>query len=108
MPNTRYMQEVTRMSNDFYLDVESGKPAAEAHYLYIPKGTAIPNSLVLFREHTSRFSLQPAHPMPLDSLNNTLSRFYLEFGRTFNPDAWLDRNPYHDAFSDDEEEWMNY
>lgn len=41
-------------------------------------------------------------------LNSTLTRFYLEFGRTFNPDAWLERNPYHDAFSDDEEEWMNY
>ncbi|KGO74330.1 hypothetical protein PITC_008540 [Penicillium italicum] len=39
MPNTRHMQEVTRMSNDHYLeDVESGKPAAEAHYLCIPKG----------------------------------------------------------------------
>lgn len=41
-------------------------------------------------------------------LNSTLTRFYLEFGRTFNPDAWLERNPYHDAFSDDEEEWMDY
>lgn len=39
MPNTRYMQEITRRSNDYYLeDVESGKPAAEAHYLCIPKG----------------------------------------------------------------------
>ncbi|EKV10963.1 hypothetical protein PDIG_54510 [Penicillium digitatum PHI26] len=39
MPNTHYMQEVTRRSNDYYLEeVESGKPAAEAHYLCIPKG----------------------------------------------------------------------
>ncbi|KAJ5851194.1 hypothetical protein N7455_011050 [Penicillium solitum] len=109
MPNTHLMQKVTRMSNDYYLEVvESGKAAAEAHYLCIPKGTAIPKSLILFREHTSRFSLQPARAMSLDSLNSTLTRFYLEFGRTFNPDAWLERNPYHDAFSDDEEEWMNY
>ncbi|CRL25705.1 unnamed protein product [Penicillium camemberti] len=91
MPNTHLMQKVTRMSNDYYLEeVESGKAAAEAHYLCIPKGTAIPKSLILFR------------------LNSTLTRFYLEFGRTFNPDAWLERNPYHDAFSDDEEEWMDY
>lgn len=33
------MQKVTRMSNDYYLEeVESGKAAAEAHYLCIPKG----------------------------------------------------------------------
>ncbi|CAG8191515.1 unnamed protein product [Penicillium nalgiovense] len=39
MPNTYYMQEVTRRLNDYYLeDVESGKPAAEAHYLCVPKG----------------------------------------------------------------------
>lgn len=39
MPNTHLMQKVTRMSNNYYLeDVESGKAAAEAHYLCIPKG----------------------------------------------------------------------
>ncbi|KAJ6132043.1 hypothetical protein N7471_007258 [Penicillium samsonianum] len=109
MPNTRYMQEITRRSNDYYLeDAESGKPAAEAHYLCIPKGTTIPKSLILFRERTSRFSLQPAHPMSLEGLNKTLTHFYLDFGRTFNPDSWLDRNPYHEAFSDYEEEWMNH
>ena len=43
-----------------------------------------------------------------EALNKTLSHFYLDFGRVFNPDAWLDMNPYHGAFSDHEEEWMNY
>jgi hypothetical protein len=42
------------------------------------------------------------------ALNKILSQFYLDFGRVFNPDAWLDMNPYHEAFSDHEEEWMNY
>ncbi|KAJ5360720.1 hypothetical protein N7517_009911 [Penicillium concentricum] len=108
MPNTHYMQEVTRISNDHYLeDVESGDPAAEAHYLCMPQGTAIPKSLILFRERTSRFSLQPAHPISLDDLNKILTHFYLEFGRTFNPDAWLEMN-YHEAFVDDQEEWMRH
>ncbi|KAJ5836891.1 hypothetical protein N7447_002917 [Penicillium robsamsonii] len=96
------------MSNDYYLeDVESGDPAAEAHYLSMPKGTAIPKSLILFRERTSRFSLRPAHPMSLDDVNTTLTHFYLEFGRTFNPDAWLEMNVYHEAFVDDQE-WMRH
>ena len=40
MPNTLFMQKVTRMNLDHYLDeLESGKGGvAEPHYLCIPKG----------------------------------------------------------------------
>jgi hypothetical protein len=39
MPNTYYMQELTRMHYDYYLDaVEDGKPPADPHYLCLPKG----------------------------------------------------------------------
>ncbi|PKY09115.1 hypothetical protein P168DRAFT_301688 [Aspergillus campestris IBT 28561] len=69
-------------------------------------GTNIPKSLNLLRERESRFSLQPARPMSLDSLNQELTRFYLESGRMFTPDDWLGRNPYHEAFFDHLEEWM--
>ncbi|RAL09436.1 uncharacterized protein BO97DRAFT_351962 [Aspergillus homomorphus CBS 101889] len=109
MPNTHFMQEITRRSFDHYLDiVESGQSiTAEPHYLCIPKGTPIPESLTLFRERTSRFSLQPARPMSLDILNKTLTQFYFDYGRIFNPDDWLGRHPYHEASFDDQEEWMN-
>ncbi|KAJ5238275.1 hypothetical protein N7468_002894 [Penicillium chermesinum] len=108
MPNTHFMQEITRRSFDHYLDnLESDQTSAEPHYLCIPKGTSIPDSLTLFRERTSRFSLQPAHPMSLDSLNKTLTRFYLDAGLVFKPDDWLGRNPYHEASFDDKEEWMS-
>lgn len=83
MPNTHYMQELSRMHYDYYLDaVESGTPTAYPHCLGLPKGgipgsrsseadsnevvgTSIPSSLILFREQNSWFSLQPSHPMPL-------------------------------------------
>ncbi|KAL3474186.1 hypothetical protein BJX99DRAFT_232040 [Aspergillus californicus] len=108
MPNTPFMQEITRRSFDSYLEnLEIGQPPAEPHYLCIAKGTPIPRSLTLFRERTSLFSLQPAHTMPLDSLNKTLTQFYRDHGRVLNPDDWLDRNPYHKAIMDDQEEWMN-
>lgn len=96
------------------------------HFFIFLLGTTIPKSLILFRERTSRFSLQLAHPMSLDSmfktvgrpfekkltdwakvLNKTLTQFYLDSGRVFNPDDWLGRNPYHEASFDDQEEWMN-
>ena len=39
MPNTHYMQELTRMHYDYYLDaVEGGMPPADPHYLCLPKG----------------------------------------------------------------------
>ncbi|EAW07718.1 uncharacterized protein ACLA_024330 [Aspergillus clavatus NRRL 1] len=39
MPNTHYMQEVTRRSYDNYLDaVDNGQPEANPHYLCITKG----------------------------------------------------------------------
>jgi hypothetical protein len=39
IPNTHYMQELTRMHYDYYLDaVENGKPTADPHYLCLPKG----------------------------------------------------------------------
>jgi hypothetical protein len=39
MPNTYYMQELTRMHYDYYLDaVEGGMLPADPHYLCLPKG----------------------------------------------------------------------
>ncbi|KAJ5483816.1 hypothetical protein N7539_006016 [Penicillium diatomitis] len=81
MPNTHFMQEITRRSFDNYLDnVESGQHTAEPHYLCIPKG---------------------------QGLNKMLTQFYLHYRRVFNPDDWLGRHPYHEASFDDQEEWMN-
>lgn len=40
-------------------------------------------------------------------LNKTLTRFYRDHGRFLDPDDWLEKNPYHEAFFDDKEDWMN-
>ncbi|EFW14987.1 hypothetical protein D8B26_000377 [Coccidioides posadasii str. Silveira] len=108
MPNTHFMQEITRRSFDNYLDgVDSGKPTAEPHYLCIPQGTSIPNVLTLFREQASRFSLQPSYPMTLAALNEALTKFYSESGHVIAAEEWLDKNPYHEAGFDDSEDWMS-
>ncbi|CAL5871372.1 uncharacterized protein PFLUO_LOCUS5622 [Penicillium psychrofluorescens] len=45
MPNTFFMQELTRRSFDNYFDnLENGQPEAEPHYLCIPKGDQISQS----------------------------------------------------------------
>ena len=39
MPNTHFMQELTRMSYDYYMDsVQDGQPSVEPYYVCIPKG----------------------------------------------------------------------
>jgi hypothetical protein len=39
MPNTHFMQELTRMSYDHYMDsVQDGQPSVEPSYICIPKG----------------------------------------------------------------------
>lgn len=43
MPNTHFMQEITRRSFDNYLDaVDNGLPTVTPHYLRIPKGKHSP------------------------------------------------------------------
>lgn len=108
MPNTPFMQEITRRSYDNYLDaVDNGQPTAQPHYLEIPKETPIPKSLTLFRERASRFSLQPSYPMSLAELNEALTEFYMKAGHITTSDEWLDKNPYHEALFDNSEEWMS-
>lgn len=108
MPNTHFMQEVTRRSYDYYLEgLDDGKPAASPHLLCISKGTVIPDSLLLYRERDSRFLLQPSRPMSLMDLNKTLTDFYIKSGTILDPDGWLEKHPYHEAYFDDSEEWMN-
>jgi hypothetical protein len=39
MPNTHFMQELTRMSYDYYMDsVQDDQPSVEPYYICIPKG----------------------------------------------------------------------
>ncbi|KAJ5580251.1 uncharacterized protein N7459_006236 [Penicillium hispanicum] len=107
MPNTHFMQEITRMSYDNYMEgLDNGQPPSEPHYLCIPKGTTLPPSLTLYREYASRFTLQPSLPMSLDALNQTLTQFYRESGCVISAPDWLDKNPYSEAGFDDEEGWM--
>jgi hypothetical protein len=44
----------------------------------------------------------------LAALNETLTEFYTKSGVMIPPDEWLGENPYHLAFFDDSEEWMNH
>lgn len=108
MPNTYDMQELTRMSHDYYLEtMEDGKPSANPHYLCLPNGTSIPSSLILFRERRAFFSLQPSHPMSLNDLNKALTEFYFRFGITTSAGEWLAKHAYSEAFDDSKEDWMH-
>ncbi|OSX65191.1 hypothetical protein POSPLADRAFT_1065122 [Postia placenta MAD-698-R-SB12] len=125
-PNTHSMQQVTRESYEYYIEaVDGGKPAANPHLLCIRKGTKLPDSLVLYREKYSHFSLQPSRPMPLIgtlkpllpnllisqlgsiALNKTLTEFYKKKGKTLDIDKWLEENSFFKASLDYLGDWEN-
>ncbi|KAL2859977.1 uncharacterized protein BJX67DRAFT_335529 [Aspergillus lucknowensis] len=109
MPNTHFMQEITRRAFDNYLDaIDNGQPVACPLYLSISKGTAIPKTLTLYRERDSRFTLQPSYPMTLQALNEALNCFYATSCSSTPPEEWLKRNPYNEAYFDNSEDWMGF
>ncbi|PLB47326.1 hypothetical protein P170DRAFT_439017 [Aspergillus steynii IBT 23096] len=111
MPNTFFMQELTRMSFDYYLDnLADSQPSADPHLLCIPKDTPIPRTLILLRERNirSRFSLQPSFPMSLNDLNSALTDFYAKYGTPTPAEKWLVEHEYHKSSDDSKEDWMQY
>ncbi len=89
MPNTLTMQEWVRTTFDNYIDgLEDGQSSSNATILRIRKGiyglivirskislirfagTLLPSDLTLFRERSSRFSLQPSCPTNIKGICN--------------------------------------
>ncbi|KAK2752223.1 hypothetical protein FQN54_008155 [Arachnomyces sp. PD_36] len=109
MPNTFFMQELTRMSYDYYVDnLADSQQSMDPHYLRISKGTSIPSALILFRERDSRFWLQPSYPMSLNELNNTLTEFYFHSGMIIPAEKWLEKHEYSKAYEDLKDDWMHH
>ncbi|KAJ5782844.1 hypothetical protein N7457_004618 [Penicillium paradoxum] len=88
-PNIHLMHEMTGNAVDYYIyALENGHPpAADPHFVCIPKGTVIPKHLTLFHEKAWQFSLQPTYPMSIDGerieLNKAIARFYYTSGRIY-------------------------
>lgn len=92
MPNSRLMQQMLRFDFERYQeDIGDGKSLMDPTVICIPRGmniyrlgvkcywklmalgTRIPPALVLWREGLSRFSLQPSHPLEIESESCNLS-----------------------------------
>ncbi len=88
MPNTFTMQEIIRTAVDNYIDdVENGMMVERPYIFTIPKGersssqvrvaltrlqgTPLPKALVLLRERTAQFSLQPSQPISRDGISSS-------------------------------------
>ncbi|KAK3172511.1 hypothetical protein OEA41_005833 [Lepraria neglecta] len=103
------MQEMIRTCYDECLEeeAEGGKSAKLPIVLPTPRGTPSPSTLILFREHSSRFSLQSAYPKSLVELNTSLNIFYMAQADITIAERWLMDNTFEDAVADEAEaEWM--
>ncbi|KAF7621564.1 hypothetical protein AFLA_011860 [Aspergillus flavus NRRL3357] len=109
-PNTCLMQELLRTDYDHYAEAaEVGGPTTDPLVITIRKDTVIPPSLILFRDETSRFSLQPSSPLLLSVFNNMLDEFYSTSATFTDAVEWMEKHDFHDAFADSAtEDWMGH
>ncbi|XWW95588.1 hypothetical protein V2A60_003553 [Cordyceps javanica] len=108
LPNTFDMQEYIRRYYDEFLDREEAGDIIDAPRIFtVPKGTSIPDNLILIHEYLARFSLQPSHGISLQDLNRSLDEFFDKFANKEAAEAWLDKHPYQSAIVDDNYKiWM--
>ncbi|KAF2799226.1 hypothetical protein K505DRAFT_321302 [Melanomma pulvis-pyrius CBS 109.77] len=77
-PNTQFKREMIQRSRGDDVVVYS-----------IPKGTLLPEDLILVHEFKDHYSLQAARDMPLQELNNKITNFLENHGNVRDKDAWL-------------------
>ncbi|GAA5940264.1 hypothetical protein JCM10213_008381 [Rhodosporidiobolus nylandii] len=59
----------------------------------LPEGLKLPDSLVLYHEHSDHYSLQPRYPIPLPRLNDELTRF-MQMCDWYTQHEWCDAYPF--------------
>ncbi|KND92483.1 hypothetical protein TOPH_02733 [Tolypocladium ophioglossoides CBS 100239] len=59
----------------------------------VPKGTRLPDNLILVHERTDHYSLQPAQDMTLDALNDKATSFFLAHAKLYTRNQWLKAYP---------------
>ncbi|KAK8149046.1 hypothetical protein G3M48_008410 [Beauveria asiatica] len=107
-PNTFSMQEFTRNHFDEFLDLKDSGETVDIPRIYtIPKGTSIPESLILIYEHLAWFSLQPSRGMSLQDLNRSLDDFFDSAATKESVESWLASHPFDAASDNAEEAWKN-
>ncbi|OAA51129.1 hypothetical protein BBO_01076 [Beauveria brongniartii RCEF 3172] len=100
--------EFTRNHYDEFLDLKDAGETVDVPRIYtIPKGTSIPESLILIYEHLAWFSLQPSRGMSLQDLNRSLDDFFDSAATKESVESWLASHPFDAASDNAEEAWKN-
>jgi hypothetical protein len=68
----------------------------DARIYRIPKGTKLPDNLILLHEHSDHYSLQTTEPVKLSELNKRLTVFFNQF-EYMNPNEFQSKYSYTDA-----------
>ncbi|KAG8627751.1 hypothetical protein KVT40_003624 [Elsinoe batatas] len=59
----------------------------------IPRGTTLPDDLILVHEFADHYSLQAAKEMSVEELNKKLTAFFAKHGRICSRDEWFEKYP---------------
>ncbi|OAL45419.1 hypothetical protein IQ07DRAFT_635311 [Pyrenochaeta sp. DS3sAY3a] len=107
-PNTFSMQEIIRTAVDnYYEDIEDGSRILSPFIFTIPKGTRLPDGLILLRESIALFSLHSSQQTSPEEFDDRVAEFFTQCAVKQEADAWLDNHLYEEAAVDENEgEWM--
>ncbi|KAI0010078.1 hypothetical protein F4779DRAFT_327899 [Xylariaceae sp. FL0662B] len=59
----------------------------------VPKGTLLPEDLLLVHERPHQYSIQPAEPMTIDDLNEKITQFLVKHAKAYDQDQFLEAYP---------------
>ncbi|KAL1984141.1 hypothetical protein VTN96DRAFT_9446 [Rasamsonia emersonii] len=114
VPNTSTFHASVGKSFEEYADSIAQDPSKKSVsggpvVICIPKGTPMPEPLILFHEYDTHFSLQPPKPVSLPELNDHLTELYRSHGTAIPAGLWLASHLYREAVKiEEEEEWVRY
>ncbi|GAA6036946.1 hypothetical protein JCM8097_005472 [Rhodosporidiobolus ruineniae] len=54
----------------------------------------LPKNLVMYHEHSDHYSLQTREPIPLDELNDQITRWLDENCPRYSQEEWCEENPF--------------
>ncbi|MCJ1257297.1 hypothetical protein MMC24_005122 [Lignoscripta atroalba] len=81
-PNSPYQHHLVKMFQ-----------GGDALIYAVPKGTALPEDLILVHERSDHWSLQPAKEIAIDELNEKITAFLEEKGEAMSMDQWQSKYP---------------
>jgi len=88
--------------DQYYDSLDEGLEPVIPYIFRVPKGTPVPDSLILVHHSIGMFSMQPVESLSLEEFNNALEEFYSNRAEKFIAEKWIEEHDYGSGDLDDD------